>query len=372
MTKTPYLHPVKRTRDHSRPCVAQIATPFSTGTGVYLPADHLVVTNEHIVRDNREVMIESGCLGRRAAEVRYLDPVHDLAFLRPEGDAPTAVSPLPLATGEPAADTRVVALGQPFGLPFASAEGRITDPALARHDLTYLQHDATLPPSSSGGPLLNAAGELVGINTFEVVGGKRRGYALPVRYLAASLDAWRAGEERSAARCFSCGNLVFAGQAPKDKCPHCSKAITLPDRVPPYAPSGTQATIEKILDRTGVDVRLTRRGPNLWDIQRGSARINVAYHEDSGLVTGDAHLAYLPSEEATQLFEYLLRENYRLDKLGFSLKSGEIILSLLIFDRYLSVKTGLPQFERLFEAADHYDNILVERFGAKWRYEEEE
>jgi serine protease Do len=351
--------------------VAQIATPFSTGTGVYLPAEHLVVTNEHIVRDNREVMIQSGCLGRRAAEVCYLDPIHDLAFLRPEGTAPAGAPALPLAAQAPVAEEPVVALGQPFGLPFASAEGKVTDPALDRHDLSYLQHDALLPPSSSGGPLLNRAGELVGINTFEVIGGKRRGYALPVHYLVQALRDWRAGDEQPAARCFSCGQLVFSGAAPQDKCPHCGQPLTLPDRVPPYTPSGTQATIEQILDLTGVDVRLTRRGPNLWDIQRGSAHINVAYHEDSGLVTGDAHLAYLPGEEATELFEYLLRENYRLDKLGFSLKSGEIILSLLIFDRYLSVETGLPQFERLFEAADHYDNILVERFGAKWRYEEE-
>lgn len=362
---------MKRTRENFSPCVAQIATPFSTGTGVYLPAEHLVVTNEHIVRDNREVMIQSSCLGRRAAEVCYLDPVYDLAFLRPEGEAPDTAPTLTLAAEPPAAETPVVALGQPFGLPFAIAEGRITDPAMEHHNLNYLQHDASLPPSCSGGALLDKQGQLVGINTFEVLGGKRRAYALPVRYLAESLADWQAGEERPAARCFSCENLVFSGEAPKDKCPHCGKRITLPDRIPTYAPSGTQATIEKILDRTGVDVRLTRRGPNLWDIQRGSAHINVAYHEDSGLVTGDAHLAYLPSEEATELFEYLLHENYRLDKLGFSLKSGEIILSLLIFDRYLSVKTGLPQFERLFEAADHYDNILVERFGAKWRYEEE-
>jgi serine protease Do len=211
----------------------------------------------------------------------------------------------------------------------------------------------------------------LGINQFDAAAKEKGNLTLPARYIIQSLAAWRAGAERPAARCFSCSRLVFSGEAPRSLCPHCGKPITLPDQVPPYTPTGTQATIEKILTRTGVDVRLTRRGPNLWDIRRGSAHIAVAYHEDSGLVTGDAQLAYIPSEEAGDLFEYLLRENYRLEKLGFSLKSGEIILSLLIFDRYLSVKTGLPQFERLFEAADHYDNILVDRFGARWRYTEE-
>lgn len=362
---------MKNTEDNTRPCVAQIATPFSTGTGVYLPAEHLVVTNEHIVRDNREVMIESGCLGRRVAEVRYLDPIHDLAFLRPEGTRPDRVPTLRPATSEPTAGQPVLALGQAFGLPFASAAGHLLEPAAERYGLRYLAHDASLPASNSGGPLLDAAGALIGINIFDPTSADRRNYSLPVSYLRRALREWQAGDERPAARCFSCENVVFSGQAPKEKCPNCGKSLTLPDQVPPYTPTAAQATIEKILTKTGVDVRLTRRGPNLWDIRRGSAHISVAYHEDSGLVTGDAHLAYLPSDEAGDLFAYLLRENYRLDKLGFSLKSGEIILSLLIFDRYLSVRTGLPQFERLFEAADHFDNILVERFGARWRYTEE-
>jgi len=48
-------------------------------------------------------------------------------------------------------------------------------------------------------------------------------------------------------------------------------------------------------------------------------------------------------------------------------KGHEIILSLLIYDRYLNVETGIKLFKHLFEKADHFDNILVEEYGAIWK-----
>jgi serine protease Do len=45
----------------------------------------------------------------------------------------------------------------------------------------------------------------------------------------------------------------------------------------------------------------------------------------------------------------------------------DIYLSLLIYDRYLNEETGQSLLKKLFENADHYDNILVEQFGAGWK-----
>ena len=104
----------------------------------------------------------------------------------------------------------------------------------------------------------------------------------------------------------------------------------------------------------------------MWSIRQGSAIIQLAYHEDSGLVTGDAYLCSLPDIPGPELFDYLLRENYQLPRLTFSTYGRDIILSLLIYDRYLTVKTALPQFEHLFEMADYYDDILVNKFNAHW------
>ena len=133
-----------------------------------------------------------------------------------------------------------------------------------------------------------------------------------------------------------------------------------------YLATGVPATIEKIIAKSGHDPRLARRGPSLWSIRQGSAIIQLSYHEDSGLLTGDAYLCSLPEFPNQDLFTFLLTENYQLPRLTFSTYGRDIILSLLIYDRYLTVETALPQFEHLFERADYYDNLLVERYGAQW------
>ena len=131
-------------------------------------------------------------------------------------------------------------------------------------------------------------------------------------------------------------------------------------------------TIEEMLGQSGHNVQLSRRGPNNWEITQGSAKINISYYEKTGLITGDAYLCLLPKSNIKPLYEYLLRQNYVMDGMTFSIKDQDIILSLLIYDRYLNADTGMELFNHLFEKADHYDNILVEEYGALWKYEEEE
>jgi serine protease Do len=171
----------------------------------------------------------------------------------------------------------------------------------------------------------------------------------------------------SAARCSECERLVFEGQAKRQHCPLCGAEVTLPSMISDQAPTGVEATIEAIIAAAGYDQRLARRGPCLWSIRRGSATIQLAYHEDSGLLTGDAYLCRLPAEPRAALFSYLLRENYGLEQLTLSTHNDDIILSLLIYDRYLRLDTALPYFEHLFERADAYDNVLVDEYGAEWR-----
>ena len=59
-----------------------------------------------------------------------------------------------------------------------------------------------------------------------------------------------------------------------------------------------------------------------------------------------------------------------MESLSFSISDQDIILSLMIFDRYLNVESGLYLFKYLFEKADHYDNLLVEQYGAIWKLDE--
>ena len=346
--------------------VFQVATPFSIGTGIYLPGPGLIVTNEHVVRDSAAVVVGREGVTEQLAPVVYLDAYYDLAFLRLR--EPIDRADLVIAEAAPPLGTPVSSVGQHFGEHRRTAHGTLLAAHYAHHGISYLLHDARDAQTLSGSGLYDAAGRLLGINMQNAPEGDGNSLALPAVTLRGVLHDFAAGGGAPGARCLNCRRVTFEtpGSPPRERCPHCGEELTLPSMVDDLEPTGVNATIEAIIRGGGHDPRLARRGPNLWKIRRGSATIQLAYHEESGLVTGDAYLCQLPEEPSAELLAYLLRENARLRQLSFSTYGRDIILSLLIYDRYLSVDTALPRFEYLFEQADDYDNILVEAYGAGW------
>ncbi len=126
------------------------------------------------------------------------------------------------------------------------------------------------------------------------------------------------------------------------------------------------AVIQVLLEALGLDANLLRQGPYNWQIKQGSAMIDIAYHEQSGLIIGEAVLCKIPTNNRSPLFKYLLTENDSLEGLTFSVRDDQVILSLLIHDRQFNTQKGKKLFQMLLDKADYYDNILVEKFGAEW------
>ena len=71
----------------------------------------------------------------------------------------------------------------------------------------------------------------------------------------------------------------------------------------------------------------------------------------------------MPKENIGPLYEYLLKENYDLDSLTFSIDRQNIMLSTIVFDEDLNEETGKVIFQELFKKADEYDNYLADKFG---------
>lgn len=350
-----------------RAVVIQIATPYSTGTGFYLKKYNMIVTNEHVVRDNKSVVVDGNNFEKQLVDVKYVDPKFDLAFL----DAPVTKAMPEIIFSDLKNHKEgdvVLAVGHPFGLKYTATEGIISNMQHEQNDITYIQHDAALNPGNSGGPLLNSVAEVIGVNTFIIKDGHSIGFSLPITYLIETLEEFVKDKE-AAVRCNSCSNIVFESKAEDGYCSFCGTKITMISDIDPYEPFGVNKTIEDILEQLDYDIDLSRRGPNNWQIQQGSAQINISYHSKTGLVVGDAYLCRLPKQDIKPLYKFLLEENYKISGLTFSVKNQDIIMSLLIYDQYLNVKTGVKLFENLFKAADHYDNILVEDFGAIWKQE---
>lgn len=355
--------------DIYRDIIIQIATPYSTGTGFYLKDRGLIVTNHHVVEGNRAVIIEGGKFKKQLSPIRYSDRKYDLAFL----DGPQNGIELPevrLGVGKPLRERDpVTAIGHPFGLKFSVKSGIVSGTREVMNNIPYLHIDAALNPGNSGGPLVDNDGDVVGINTFIIRDGDNIGFSLPVEFLKESLDEYQKTGADDTCRCTACSNVVSEKTVDKGFCSFCGNRVTLPGSVDEYLPTGVPRTIETLITRAGHDVSLSRCGPNCWEIAQGSAKINITYHEQSGLMTADAVLCQLPKENIKPLYEYLLRENYSNEAITLAVHEHDILLSLLIYDRYLNEDTGMQLLQTLFEKADHYDNILVEQYGAQWKVE---
>ena len=351
--------------------IIQIATPHGSGTGFYLKDYDVIVTNNHVIEGAKEATIDGKGFEKLIAPIIYNDPYFDLAFIQaPEGVELPAVS---VKAGEEfkEGDT-VVAIGHPYGLKYTATQGIISKALWLHNNKHYIQTDTAINPGNSGGPLVNEAGDIIGVNTFIIAGGNNLGFALHGHYLVDALNEYKTYAGLAAVRCHNCQNMVTEETIDGEYCPFCgTKLQVFGLNKDEYVPTGTAKTLEEILKSLGKNVRLSRRGKNFWEIKQGSAKINVSYSEQNGFIISDAHLARIPKENIKDIYEFLLRENDKLDNLTFSVNKQDIVLSSIIYHKYLNEQTATTILQRHFDKADHYDNILVEQFGAIWKENEE-
>jgi S1-C subfamily serine protease len=169
---------------------AQPRRAIATGTGFVIDGDGRIVTNAHVVERARDVRVRFSESTLIDADVIGVDEANDLALLRVDpGDAD--LHPLPLGdSGTVDVGDPVVAIGNPLGLRDTITSGivsaehrRITSPNGVTID-DVIQTDAAVNPGNSGGPLLDAAGRVIGVNAQIATAGGRGSigiaFAIPV------------------------------------------------------------------------------------------------------------------------------------------------------------------------------------------------
>ena len=161
------------------PVVAQ-----SHGSGFVYSADGLIVTNHHVVDGAERVRVRMHDGREFPGKVLGSDPSTDLALVQIEGSTGLGAATLGESSGTRVGDW-VVALGSPMGLEHSasvgivSAKGRGSLGLYADSYLDFLQTDADIAPGSSGGPLFDLEGRVIGINT-AVGPGAAAGFAIPI------------------------------------------------------------------------------------------------------------------------------------------------------------------------------------------------
>jgi serine protease Do len=162
-----------------------------TGSGFVLSSAGLVATNHHVVAGAERLSVRLADGRKFDARVVGSDPATDLALLQLEN----AAGLVPVTLGKSEAlevGDWVVAIGSPLGLEHSasvgivSAKGRGSLGLYADSFLDFLQTDADIAPGSSGGPLFDLEGRVVGITTAVNVGGA--GFAIPIDQAKEVLD----------------------------------------------------------------------------------------------------------------------------------------------------------------------------------------
>ncbi len=168
------------------------------GSGVIISPDGYIVTNDHVVNGATQVRVTLDDRRVFPAKVIGVDKLNDIAVIKidahnlpsvPWGDSAK------LRTGE-----TVLAFGNPFGnFPFTVTRGIVSGldrPNPYRDDPrkpgAFIQTDAAINPGNSGGPLVNAYGQVIGINTFIISGSGSfagAGFAIPAQIAQSSAEA---------------------------------------------------------------------------------------------------------------------------------------------------------------------------------------
>jgi serine protease Do len=184
-----FFGPDRGTPDRMRPRERRGA-----GSGFFIDADGLALTNNHVVESADKIEVQLADSNTRLpAKVVGRDPATDVALIRVEGNGKFK----PLVLGD--SDTLrvgewVMAVGNPLNMDHTvtvgvvSAKGR----QLGLSEVTqsfenFIQTDAAINPGNSGGPLVNLRGEVVGMNTAINAAGQNLGFAVPITTVRAIL-----------------------------------------------------------------------------------------------------------------------------------------------------------------------------------------
>lgn len=176
-----------------------------TGSGFFVTDSGDIITNNHVVEGASEITVRlHGDKTEYRAKVVARAPDFDLALIRAEGLPAGAAKPIPLGDSDQLdVGLKAVAMGAPFGLDFSVSEGIIsslerTVPVGTRGvQQSVIQTDAAINPGNSGGPLLDSAGQVIGVNTQILTGGSSQsagvGFAIPVNTVKRLLPQLQAG-----------------------------------------------------------------------------------------------------------------------------------------------------------------------------------
>lgn len=176
--------------------------PRGIGSGMIISSRGEILTNEHVVANAREILVQLPDHSQVVAEVVAEDPLVDLALLQLRGEI-AGLQPVEFRTRDPKPGEWIMAVGQPFGLGDTVTVGVVSGLGRDYGDVgrpprldpdgiwSFIQTDAAINIGNSGGPLVDLEGKVLGITTAVRQDGQGLAFAIPAAMAVTFIDEVR-------------------------------------------------------------------------------------------------------------------------------------------------------------------------------------
>ena len=187
-------------------------SPLAQGSGFFINGQGYVVSNRHVFRgaDRAEVKSPKGTY--KVKKILAEDAVNDLILVSLETTG-SGFNPLPFAASDAQVGEKIVVIGNPLGLDATVSDGIVS----AHRELDpfgkVIQVTSPISPGSSGSPVLNMQGEVIGVATFQIHGGQNLNFAIPVAKVRGLVSA-QVNEKEVAELSFADSGILASAEDP--------------------------------------------------------------------------------------------------------------------------------------------------------------
>ncbi|CAN5549455.1 trypsin-like peptidase domain-containing protein [soil metagenome] len=340
----------------------KVMTASGSGTSFYLKDKNIFVTNYHVVGSYKKVSLQDKNGQRYLASVVVVNPQEDVAFLRTDHNFDIPQLDLhddaTLRQGD-----KVFVAGYPFGMPFTVTEGVVSAPNQLMDGRRFIQTDAAVNPGNSGGPMINAAGKVIGITTSKFNNADNMGFAVPVATLTEEFDALsKVTDHNFNLVCDSCSALI---SEKLEFCLSCGQHVDLKYFDEPLL-SDLAKFCETAIAGLGLNPVLARVSHEFWEFHVDSALVRLFIYNNSYLYA-TSPLNQLPMQNMGPLLEELLSKDVHPYQLGVQGKelfiSYRVYITDLFSARNSEINANITEF---FKKANEIDDYFVEKFGCKY------
>ena len=343
--------------------IFRVITSEGTGSWFYLKDYDIIVTNYHVVAGNHQVAIEDVSEEKFVANVIFVNPEKDIAFVALENKIEIAEVVKINLDLEITEKTESFVLGYPFGMWFTVTEWIISNSKQVVAWRKMIQTDAAINPGNSWGPLVTPKWELIWINTSKFTEADNTGFAIPYYELLEELKkVSELDREKFSLKCNSCGNLIT------EKTNYCQNCWAKID-VNIFAEKKLeflQEFVEEAIKSLWINPIIARNGFEYWRFYKWSSEIR-AFVYDNLYLYFVSEINTIWNEKLLDLYNFLMKEN--VSPFRFGIYKNNILFSYRIplkeiFEEKYRQKV-LDEIKKYAEKTDEYDDILEKNFWCK-------